>query len=306
MRCHGRAVGAALAAKASAWRLLGWSFRGSKDAVEIEIKVSDEGARELPASPTLRLPPEIGGRLRLRVAAASSEAVPPPPPPTFTEPSCSPVSQPLAPGAQILVGEGRRRRMGGVAALLVLDGRLHLLTCGHLFFDADTAVTCRGAGGPIAVLSRSYLRTSEPLDAAVCGLTAEGVRLLAASLDAPTWLRGYCEPVPEVNARIGAFWPTHVAAVSPVEVPVSAYSAATTVLFPRGPYDGFIELGFGVIPGDSGSLLAVDDLYLGLCSGQVQGSWSYFTPIAAALNRMVGDYQEVALWHPDDGPGAAV
>jgi hypothetical protein len=229
-----------------------------------------------------------------------------PDPPSFQEPSFSAVSQPLAPGAQILVGEGSRRRKGGVAAILVLDGSLHLLTCGHLFSDAETEVTCPKAGGVVAVLRRSYLQGDSPIDAAVCELTAEGKTLLAASLDAPTWLRGYCEPEPGFEALTACFWPTHLSASVPVLAPISAHSAATTVLFQGGPHEGFIELGFGVIPGDSGSLLSVDDLYLGLCSGQVQGSWSYFTPIAGVLRRLCDDYQEVSLWHPDDGLGRAV
>lgn len=222
-------------------------------------------------------------------------------PVSFDEPSRSPVTRPVAPGAQLLLGEGPSLRMGGIAAVLVLDGELHLLTCGHLFADDDTDVTCRDATGPIAVLRRSYLRTAAPLDAAVCQLTPEGKSLLGASIDAPTWLRGHCEPTPELRAFTADFWPTHEPGSVPLSLTISAHAASNGVLFPAGPTDGFIEVGGGVIPGDSGSLLAVDSLYLGLCSGHVQGTWSYFTPFAAALDRVCGEHEEVAIWHPDIG-----
>lgn len=216
------------------------------------------------------------------------------------EPALSPVSEPLAPGAQVFVGEGRRRRAGGIAAVLVLDGRLHLLTCGHLFPGAGSTITSARAAGPIAELRRNYLLEPDPLDAAVCELTREGVRLLAASTSAPTWLRGHRAPRPDLDAATAMFWPTHAAGSEPLRLTISAHRAATIVLFPGGPHDGFIEVSSGVIPGDSGSLLAADDLYLGICSGQVQERWSYFTPITDVLCRLCGDHQEVTLWHPDD------
>jgi hypothetical protein len=206
---------------------------------------------------------------------------------------------PLAPGAQILVPAGPLYHVGGIAALLVLDGRIHLLTCGHLFTGPATQITCAAAGGPIAVLRRNYLLGEAPLDAAVCELTEEGRWLLAASTGAPTWLQGYCEPALEVCGWPAEFWPTHRTGASPRSMPISAHAAATSVLFPAGPLDGFVEVGGAVLPGDSGSLLMVDNLYFALCSGQVQGAWSYFTPIAAALDRVCDDHQDVAIWHPD-------
>lgn len=306
LRAFRGAIRAAIAAKAPAWGLLGWCVCGSGDALEIEIKVSRAGRNKVPQSPTLQLPPELGGQLRLRVAFTLDPDAPPPSE-SFAEPSAPPVRVPVAPGAPILVGSGSNLRKGGIAAVLCIDGKLHLLTCGHIFYDSETVVLARQSARPIATLCRNYLSTQAPLDGAVCELLPEGLTLLAASQAAPTWLQGYLEPAPEDNNGYATFWPTHQAGVAPLDFPVNAYSASTSVLFSRGPYDDFIELEFGVIPGDSGSLLAKDHLYFGLCSGHVQSSWSYFTPIAAVLNRLAQDYKEVALWHPDSGiPNAMV
>lgn len=226
-------------------------------------------------------------------------------PASFDEPSRAPVTRPVAPGAPILAGPAGAARRGGIAAVLVLDGRLHLLTCGHLFTGGVTAVTCREPSGDIAIMQRNYLDGPEPADAAVCALTDEGIRLLAASIDAPTWMRGFCEPVPALVGWEADFWPTHLQGAVPRTMSVRACAASTSVLFPSGPEDGFIEVEGGVIPGDSGSLLAVDNLYLALCSGHVQGAWSYFTPIATALDRVCAEHEDVALWHPEMGIMAA-
>jgi hypothetical protein len=255
----------------------------------------------MPKTVALELPSELGGLLRLHLTVASGPRQAPPQLITFAEAAALPITAPIAPGAPILTGTGRNRRKAGAAAVLVLDRKLHLLTCGHLFTGGSPDVFSAQSNSPIAHLGRSYLPTSDPLDAAVCPLTAEGVRLLKSSFGAATWFEGFHEPAVDDNTGTADFWPTNRAGAARLQVPISAFSATTTVLFSRGPFDGFIELGFGVIAGDSGSLLSIDDLYFGLCSGQVQRSWSYFTPIATVLERLSGDHQEVALWHPDAG-----
>lgn len=222
-------------------------------------------------------------------------------PSAFGDASRSTVDGPVAPGAQILTRAGTARRTGGIAVVVALDGRLSLLTCGHLFVGATSDVEHAFSATPIATLRQNLLERDPPLDAAVCDLTSEGKRLLARSMGAPTWLRGYCEPSSEIVSWPADFWPSHRAGSHARVLSVSACSAATEVLFPTGPTRGFVECEGAVVPGDSGSLLSVDDLYLGLCSGQVQGTWSYFTPIAAVLDRLCEEHEEVSIWHPDAG-----
>lgn len=301
---HRAALRSALRAATAEWGLLAYSVRGSGDALEIEIKV-DPGARgKLPDPATISLPAEIGGRLRLRVAVAG-ERRGEEPPVSFSGPSYPSVREPLAPGAPILVGRGTSVRRGGICAILLLDGKLHALTCGHIYNDGETGLLTRRGAVQVATLRRNYLRDEEPLDAAVCELLPSAMNLLRQSTTAPTWFRAYLEPAVEDNAGTTTFFPTFREDAPPIDASVSAYSASTTVLFPAGPFDDFIELGLAVIPGDSGSLLAKDDLYFGLCSGEVQATWSYFTPISAVLARLSRDYQEVAIWHPDTGPSSA-
>ena len=220
---------------------------------------------------------------------------------SFGDPSRRSAIGPVAPGAQVRVLAGPRHRVGGVAALLVLDGRIHLLTCGHLFLGAAAEVTCADAAAPIAELRRNYMDGRAPLDVAVCELTAEGRRLLARSIASPTWLRGYCDPTPDLVRWPADFWPSHTSGAAARVLSVSAHATGTAVLFPEGPSDGFVECEGAVVPGDSGSLLSVDDLYFGICSGEVQGTWSYFTPFSAALDRVCAEHQVVSIWHPDAG-----
>lgn len=222
-------------------------------------------------------------------------------PSAFGDASRSSVDGPVAPGAQIFARAGSSRKIGGIAAILSLDGRLTLLTCGHLFTGSLPVIEHPMAATPIATLRRNFIEHGTPMDAAICDLTAEGKRLLARSIGAPTWLRGYCEPTSEIVTFPADFWPSHRSGTPARVLPVSACSAGTTLLFPEGPTHGFVECEGAVVPGDSGSLLSVDDLYLGICSGQVQGTWSYFTPIASALDRLCEEHEEVSIWHPDAG-----
>ncbi len=305
LRDCGPSLRAQLSQKRGPWGLLGWSFRGPPGAIEVEVKIGGGRGRKLPRVPALRLPRDLGGLLRLRVAVAAGRPLKtsqkeevPVGALSFAPETYAPVVHPLAPGAPILVGTGSDQKTGGIAAVVVLDGKLHLLTCGHLF-DGPADVFTRETGAQIATLTRSYLSTSEPIDAAVCELVGDGPALLQRSSGADTWLAGWRRPTLSDNGATVVFWPTYRERTAPFEEPVSAVDAATSVLFFRGPQEGFIELHRSVIPGDSGSLLALDGrYYYGLCSGQVQGSWSYFTPIAAALDRLCGDYQEVDLWQP--------
>ena len=100
------------------------------------------------------------------------------------------------------------------------------------------------------------------------------------------------------------FWPTSEGfdgRRDPIETTVSSYHAGSTVLFGGDPGDGFVELPFGVTPGDSGSMLATEDHEMvGLCSGQLEQRWSLFTPLQTVLDRLTADHGKVDLWNPAD------
>lgn len=231
------------------------------------------------------------------------------------------VTAPLAPGVPIFVGAARRR--AGVAAVVVMGGRPHLITCAHVFdggagawsgrsdtgFElgrpdtsvgsgrADASVYAAEIGGPvIATLTRSYLSDAPRLDAAVCELTAEGVLLLEASKGAKTWFPSYRTPAAGDADELAIFWPTHQSAGDPFAMKPSSWDASTQVLFPEGPHTGFIKLPFTAKEGDSGSVLSMGGAYYALCSGQV--GTTFFTPIASVLKRLQKENGKVELWQP--------
>lgn len=222
------------------------------------------------------------------------------------------VTAPLAPGVPIFVGAARRR--AGVAAVVVMGGRPHLITCAHVFDGGgrafsgrqdtgvgsgrpDASVYAAESGGPvIATLTRSYLGDAPRLDAAVCELTPEGILLLEASKGAKTWFTSYRTPAAGDADEQAIFWPTHQAAGAPFAMKPSSWDASTQVLFPEGPHTGFIKLPFTAKEGDSGSVLAMGGAYYALCSGQV--GTTFFTPIASVLNRLQKENGKVELWQP--------
>lgn len=213
------------------------------------------------------------------------------------------VTAPLAPGVPIFVGAARRR--AGVAAVVVMSGRPHLITCGHVFNGGagawpgrpDASVYAAEIGGPaIATLTRSYLGEAPRLDAAVCELTPEGILLLETSKGAKTWFTTYRTPAAGDADELAIFWPTHQAAGAPFAMKPSSWDASTQVLFPEGPHAGFIKLPFTAKEGDSGSLLSIGGAYYALCSGQV--GTTFFTPIASVMSRLKKENGKVELWQP--------
>jgi len=213
------------------------------------------------------------------------------------------VTAPLAPGAPITVGDARRR--AGIAAVVVMGGRPHLITCGHVFEGGSGPGAARGdasvftteIGGPaIATLTRSYLDDAPRLDAAVCELLPDGVVLLEASKHAQTWFTDCRAPAEGDTDELAVFWPTHDDAGAPFAMKPTSLDASTQVLFPGGPHAGFIKLPFTAQEGDSGSVLAMGGAYYALCSGQV--GTTYFTPIASILRRLKREHGDVELWHP--------
>jgi hypothetical protein len=204
-------------------------------------------------------------------------------------------SLPLAPGAAIEVSSGDRSRCG-IAAVLDLDGDPHLLTCGHSFKSSSGRVFEPSSAAPIATLTRSLFDDAEPLDAAVCKLTDHGKDLLDHSAGAGSWFDRIHTPSAADNGDQVAFWPTNEDDPDPIDLSVTSFSARIDHLFGSGrPQDGFIQIQFPAIEGDSGSVLALDDAYYGLCSGTA-GSSSYFTPIAAIVAALRNDFGSIQLW----------
>jgi hypothetical protein len=219
----------------------------------------------------------------------------------------------VAPGAPILVGDDVGTSRAGIAAVVDIGGKPHLVTCGHVFNDAGRNVFARAEDGswsdsePIAVLLSSYLDRSfldgaRPIDAAVCALTEHGIAVLSGSLEARTWFQSCRAPSRALDRQSVVFWPTNDDFGEPIDMLVTSHCASSEVLFGGFPADGFIELTHEVIPGDSGSMLAVQhgDTHemIGLCSGQLAQSVSLFTPLATVLDRLRADHGEVELWNP--------
>lgn len=297
LRAHRRAICDELSARLPGWGGRGYSFRGLSPNIHVEVEVSAAhqpgGSRENDL--WIHIPRALGGRLKVFAKIPPKKGRHDPLP--FWEPLDAGVTQPLAPGARIFVRSRSVKCLGGIAAVVELDGRIHLLTCAHIF-ESASEVFVEPLRDSVATLSRAYLDDDDPLDAAVCELSATGVDLLDQSVDAPTWFSGCHPPDAGDNDGVGVFWPTSVDNHGPYQVEILSFFASTSVLFRRGRQDGLIEVSGGVVWGDSGSVLSLNGEYYGLCSGEVQGRWSFFTPIASVLDRLRSEYREVRLWHP--------
>jgi hypothetical protein len=301
IRTHRKAIARALAPFAKEWGIVGWAFLGKPDALTLHVRISPAHEPPEKAERVISLEPGHDVLVKIEQIAKLND---------FFDTGDPPVRKPIAPGAPILVGRKGARLSGGMAAVVVLGGKKataeddpddagdgpHLLTCGHLF-SGPADVFAPSEDEPIATLTKSYMSGDDKMDFAVCRLTPRGMSLLQGSADEQTWLTGGARaPAPDMLESVPTFWPTHAGSRSPIEVTITADNASTSMLFDGNPGDGFIELDYIAIEGDSGSLLSINDDYVGICSGEIDAARSYFTPIAAALDRLLKDYNEVHLW----------
>jgi hypothetical protein len=151
---------------------------------------------------------------------------------------------------------------------------------------------------PIARLTQNLLDAAEPLDAAICEILPRGRELLGESADADTWFDDIHTPDSSDNGADVAFWPTSEQKPDPIDLRVESFSSCFDPLFgPGGPNCSLIEARLPASEGDSGSVLALDASYYGICSGTA-GASSYFTAIAHVVLALQGDFERIRPWQP--------
>jgi hypothetical protein len=208
---------------------------------------------------------------------------------------------------------------GGISCILRIDQKLILVTAGHLFpKDAAKGAVISVFDGsryePVATLMRNFLEDTEPLDAAVCALTDEGLRYLRQSTGAVTF-RCAGVALPEKWTPSSSwqpiFFPTQPDGARPLTVRLESASsgvlAQESCAFDddvewRVTLRGLIRTNGLTDSADSGSVLIVKSGeqfgLLGLCSGGVPGRFSLFTPIATVIRRLKAacPQKEINLW----------
>lgn len=282
---HRAAIERAMRANLRRWGAHGWSVVGKGPDLRLEVSVPTTVQHPARAVDAIR----VGGRtikpsVRATQAHLRRERA------DGFDAFGDTLGNAVAPGARIRVGRGAAQELVGVAAVLDLDGRPAILTCGHASaFSLFDEILAGGEpdGESIATLETNLLEGSEPLDAAICPLTDAGVQLLEQSSAAPTWrFKNVRAPSVADNDELAVFWDTHDDADFAPTAGVRTFSGETSALFgPRGPRAGFIETGHAVVAGDSGSLLSLGSELYGLCSGFV-GFTAFFTPIQSVIERL--------------------
>jgi hypothetical protein len=208
------------------------------------------------------------------------------------------LSERLAPGTRISV-ESNPSLRAGIACVVVADDKTYLVTCGHVFRPgaSNTAIFARGKH--VAGLEHNFLDEADPLDAAYCRLTQQGRKFLAASASAETWFDDVLAPA-DGQGKPAVFYPSNDGASDAVTTSIDSFDASSSNIFNDFwslSLSGLIRTAAITEAGDSGSLLAVDNHYYGLCTGRPDSS--YFTPLSVTLQRMRNHFTEVELWHPD-------
>jgi hypothetical protein len=291
---HHPAIDAAVRERAAEWDIHGWSLQGRSPRIRLVVKVT---AKRLDKHRDLSIPlPEaIGGRLKVFVRATYARRRVQGPLPF----SGSLTGGVITPGASIVIDHGVNREWAGIAAVVMLEGGPHIVTCGHAFMSSREQVFADLEDEePIAELSRSYFNDRRRLDAAICKLNEHGVELLSESSDAMTWFTRFRRPRVSDNGRMAVFWATNPESTGAYEAPISSYQTSDNILFCDGDvHDGFIEMPFIASGGDSGSLLSLNGLYYGICAGHV-GDATLFTPFARVLDRVRETNPEATLWTP--------
>lgn len=295
---HYATLDAAIYEHAARWGSHGWALVGKKNSLRVEIAVPKTLASPrapiepivIPALETALKPSVQASLDGLSVATIS-----------FTDDVFSTLTmsviEPLAPGSRVFIDSNPTQR-AGLACFVQADGDVYAITCGHVFEPGATSTGVFTLGHKVATLSHNFLDDADQLDAAYCKLTPKGQHLLAKSAAAPTWFDGVLTPE-DGQGLDAVFWPSNDGAGDAITTNINSFSASESHLF-----NDFWDLTLSrlirteqvTVPGDSGSLLAVDDQYYGSCTGSP--SWSYFTPLHATLARMQKRFTKVELWLP--------
>ena len=291
-RLHSQ-IESALRERAKSWGMHGWGYVGRAPRIRVAIRVPYK--LHNPATPAASIPLSMGrsGRFQLKVAVEASYARAPLRTTAAEAGPASPVDQPLAPGAPIVVAAGHPQR-AGIALVVSIGGDPYLVTCGHAFDNQSQGTVRALSGKPIAQLTQNFMLDGDPLDAALCALNDAGRQLLADSSDAPSWCNAVATPDPNDNAQPATVWPTNDGNGGPFVDDVGSFSACEPALFGH-PECGFIRMPQCTWPGDSGCILTRNRRYYGLCSG-VLGNASFFTPISSVMQRIRDTQGEVSLW----------
>lgn len=272
------------------WRADGWAIVGHPPRLRVAVLVPRKLPR--PASPatTIALPASLGGG-ELKVAILATHR--------FTEPSTTSGPEPLAPGAgndflapgAPVRGDGQRV---GIGAVVSIDSRPCIITCGHAFSSSGSTLTTRDGATEIATLRTNLFTTAAPLDAAVFDATDDGVELLEGAPDASSWSASFHEPAPADNGSEATFWPTSSDGAVPFVSDVQAFSSC----MPASIGCGYVMLDGCTSDGDSGSTLQLAGAYYGLASRR-NGNFSFFTPLSE-VRRRVEDIigTQILPWRP--------
>jgi len=291
-------LGRAIARRRSAWGSHGWAVVGPPRSLRIEIAVPRTLLR--PDSPigAVPLPRAIGGSIKLSARSSFRRATPPSEPSALVAATTSAIAEAYAPGSRILVNSNPVEE-AGVACFVIADDVVHMLTCGPPFQPRAVGTAVFAANTKVATLSHNFLDDDEQLDIACCQVTPAGLQLAAASANAPSWCT---EILPAIQGQHqpAVFWPTNAAASDAVTTTINSYSASESGLSNRFwdlELDQLIRTEGITLPGDSGSLLMVRDRYYAACTGKPD-SWSYYTPLHHAMERLRNLFTQVDLWLP--------
>lgn len=286
----------AVAERAAAWGSHGWAVIGTKRALRVEVSVPKTLLR--PAHPVdpIDLSRSLGVILKPTVRMAALAAPAPAAMPIAS--IAHVIEEPLAPGARISV-ESNPALRAGIACVVVADDKKYLVTCGHAFRPGASQTAVFARGKCIANLEHNFLDDADQLDAAYCRLTAKGRELLAASASAETWFDEVLAPA-DGQGKPAVFYASNDGASDAITTTIDSFDALSSNIFNDFwslSLSGLIRTAAVTEPGDSGSLLAVDDHFYGSCTGKPDSS--YFTPLIVTLERMRNHFTEVELWHPD-------
>jgi hypothetical protein len=285
VRAARRALDREINRRSADWGIHGWSIVGTPPRMRVQVHVKMMLRQPRRPIDTIPLPASVGGgHLKLAVRATHSHL------PPRRESNGS--NGHLAPGAPLTAaGHGPSARIGAAGFVVTEDGVRYLLTCGHAFPPGGGHVEV--SREPVAHVTHNAFH-SDGLDAALCRLTEDGVQLARSSRDAPTWLRRVHRARAEDNGRDVVFYPTHDATPPFVEQ-VESYSARETIA--GASLRDLVTLRECTTPGDSGSLLAMDDAYYALCTG-TSGALSCFTSIHLALTHFRDQLGGIKIWTP--------